>query len=70
MKTHKPTPERLDGPGRHDPHLSILRNHINIKRGPFSDRGSRLLIFQAPGRSRLLVKLVERLTELQPMTPL
>ena len=66
MKTHKPMPERLDGPGRHDPHLSILRNHINIKRVPFSDRGSRLLVFQTPDRSRLLVKLAERLTELQP----
>jgi hypothetical protein len=33
---------------------------------PFSDRGSRLLVFQAPGQSRLLVKLAERLTGLQP----
>jgi len=33
---------------------------------PFSDRGSRLLVFQAPGQSRLLVKLAERLTRLQP----
>ncbi len=48
------------------PHLNLLRNHIDIKRVPFSDRGSRLLVFQAPGQSRLLVKLAERLTELQP----
>jgi len=33
---------------------------------PFSDRGSRLLVYQAPHQSRLLVKLAERLTGLQP----
>jgi glycogen debranching enzyme len=33
---------------------------------PFSDRGSRLLIHQVPGQSRLLIKLAERLTSLQP----
>jgi len=48
------------------PHLSLLRNRIDIERVPFSDRGSRLLVFRTPGRSRLLLKLAERLTELQP----
>jgi glycogen debranching enzyme len=33
---------------------------------PFSDRGSRLLVFQEPGQSWLLIKLAERLTGLQP----
>ena len=47
-------------------HLNLLRNHIDISRVPFSDRGSRLLLFRAPQQSRLLVKLAERLTELQP----
>jgi hypothetical protein len=46
--------------------LTLLRNQIDITQVPFSDRGSRLLIYQIPGRSRLLVKLAERLTELQP----
>jgi glycogen debranching enzyme len=46
--------------------LDLLRNRIDITRVPFSDRGSRLLVYQAPGRSRLMVKLAERLTELQP----
>jgi glycogen debranching enzyme len=44
----------------------LLRNHVDVTRVPFSDRGSRLLVFQAPGQSRLLVKLAERLTGLQP----
>ena len=48
------------------PHLNLLRNHIDIARVPFSDRGSRLLVFQQPQRSCLLVKLAERLTGLQP----
>jgi len=48
------------------PFPGLLRNHIDITRVPFSDRGSRLLIFQAAHQSRLLIKLAERLTELQP----
>jgi glycogen debranching enzyme len=48
------------------PYLNLLRNHIDIIHVPFSDRGSRLLVFQEPGQSRLLVKLAERLIELQP----
>lgn len=48
------------------PYLGLLRNHIDISKVPFSDRGSRLLVFQEPGQSRLLVKLAERLTALEP----
>jgi len=48
------------------PHLNLLKNHIDITRVPFSDRGSRLLVFRIPGRSELLVKLAERLTHIQP----
>ncbi|MEJ2555127.1 MAG: hypothetical protein P8186_02605 [Anaerolineae bacterium] len=48
------------------PYLDLLRNHIDITHVPFSDRGSRLLVFRMPHQSRLLVKLAERLTELQP----
>jgi putative isomerase len=44
--------------------LSLLENHIDITRVPFSDRGSRLLIFQEPGQSNLYIKLAERLTRL------
>lgn len=47
-------------------YLNLLRNHIDITRVPFSDRGSRLLVFQEAGASRLLVKLAERLTGLEP----
>ena len=48
------------------PYLTLLRNHIDITQVPFSDRGSRLLVFKVPERSQLFVKLAERLTELQP----
>jgi putative isomerase len=46
-------------------YLNLLRNHIDICRVPFSDRGSRLLVFRSPGQSRLFVKLAERLIGLQ-----
>jgi hypothetical protein len=46
--------------------LNLLRNRIDITQVPFSDRGSRLLVYQVPGHSRLLVRLAERLTELRP----
>ncbi|MGD2104184.1 MAG: trehalase family glycosidase [Anaerolineae bacterium] len=46
--------------------LELLENKVDITQVPFSDRGSRLLVYQVPGQSRLLVKLAERLTQLQP----
>ena len=48
------------------PHLNLLRNRIDITRVPFSDRGSRLLVFKYPDRDHLYVKLAERLTAIQP----
>jgi putative isomerase len=48
------------------PYLNLLRNHIDITRVPFSDRGSRILIFKDPEKSLLSVKLAERLTALDP----
>jgi len=47
-------------------YLNILKNQIDITRVPFSDRGSRLLVFKYPDRDRLYVKLAERLTAIQP----
>ena len=47
-------------------HLSLLRNHINLKKVPFSDRGSRLLVLQDSDSPSLYVKLAERLTTIQP----
>ncbi|MEW6403242.1 MAG: trehalase family glycosidase, partial [Chloroflexota bacterium] len=41
--------------------LHLLKNQIDIARVPFSARGSRLLVYQEPGQSRLLIKLAERL---------
>ena len=46
--------------------LSLLRNKIDIKKVPFSDRGSRLLVMQNEDSSGFYVKLAERLTTIQP----
>jgi len=46
--------------------LSLLRNKIDIKKVPFSDRGSRLLVLQDNDSSSFYVKLAERLTTIQP----
>ena len=45
-------------------YMSALQNHIDITKVPFSDRGSRLLIFRYKDHSGLYVKLAERLTQL------
>jgi len=47
-------------------YLPLLRNRINIKKVPFSDRGSRLLVMQDERDDCFSVKLAERLTSLQP----
>ena len=46
--------------------LNRLQDHIDITRVPFSDRGSRLLVFKVPDKSQLYIKLAERLTAIQP----
>lgn len=46
--------------------LSLLRNRIDLKKVPFSDRGSRLLVLQDKEQHGLYVKLAERLTTIQP----
>jgi len=48
------------------PYLDLLKNKIDITQVPFSDRGSRLLVFKQPDHDRLYVKLAERLTAIQP----
>lgn len=48
------------------PNLNLLRNHIDITRVPFSDRGSRILVSQEEDQNKLVVKLAERLTMLEP----
>jgi len=47
-------------------YLHLLRNHINITKVPFSDRGSRLLLQQALDKPSFFIKLAERLTDIQP----
>lgn len=46
--------------------LELLNGQIDITRVPFSDRGSRLLVFQRPDESCLFVKLAERLIHVNP----
>ncbi len=48
------------------PYLNLLQDHIDVSRVPFSDRGSRLLVFKSADQDRLYIKLAERLTSLQP----
>jgi putative isomerase len=45
--------------------IELLKNQIDIKKVPFSDRGSRLLVYHHPERHSLYIKLAERLTELE-----
>ncbi len=45
---------------------NLLENQIDITKVPFSDRGSRLLLFKEKEASRLYVKLAERLMMLDP----
>ncbi len=53
-------------PKTSSPCLDLLKNCIDITQVPFSDRGSRLLIFKRETAPRLYIKLAERLTALQP----
>jgi putative isomerase len=46
--------------------MGRLRNAIDITRVPFSDRGSRLLVFKNFDNDNLYIKLAERLTSVQP----
>lgn len=46
--------------------LNLLRNQIDITRVPFSDRGSRLMVFKHLSEASLYIKLAERLTGLEP----
>jgi putative isomerase len=46
--------------------LNLLKDRIDITRVPFSERGSRILVFRYPDRDSLYIKLAERLTAIQP----
>ena len=48
------------------PSINLLRNQIDFSIVPFSDRGSRLLIFLNPEQHNLYIRLAERLTSLEP----
>jgi len=46
------------------PNLNILRNQIDFTNVPFSDRGSRLLVFLDQEKSHLRIRLAERMINL------
>jgi glycogen debranching enzyme len=48
------------------PNLQVLKNQIDFTRVPFSDRGSRLMVFLASYQSEFYIKLGERLTSIEP----
>jgi putative isomerase len=48
------------------PYINLLRNQLDFTRVPFSDRGSRLLIYQTAYQCQFYVKLAERLTSIDP----
>ncbi|MBN1310477.1 MAG: hypothetical protein JXB30_03585 [Anaerolineae bacterium] len=48
------------------PYLRALRNRISLKHTPFSDRGSRLLVYASENGEGLQVRLAERLTNIEP----
>lgn len=57
------TPNHLHG---RSTSLERLRDKIDIRREPFSERGSRLLVYRGSQAESLDVKLAERLTRIQP----
>lgn len=49
------------------PYLRLLEDRLQLSRIPFSDRGSRLLVYQSMQQAHTLyIKLAERLTAVQP----
>lgn len=46
------------------PSINLLRNQLDFSRVPFSDRGSRLLVFLDPEKSKIYIRLAERLASL------
>jgi putative isomerase len=47
------------------PSLNLLRNQLDFTRVPFSDRGSRLLVFLNSEKSNVFIRLAERLASLE-----
>jgi putative isomerase len=48
------------------PSLNLLRNELDFTSVPFSDRGSRLLVFINPDENNVFIRLAERLISLEP----
>jgi putative isomerase len=50
------------------PYIDLLRAKADLSRAPFTDRGSRVLLFQERGQSRLFVHVARRTAGLEPGT--
>lgn len=48
------------------PPLADLKHAIDLTQAPFSDRGSRILLYQSAHAPALLIKLAERMTDVEP----
>lgn len=49
------------------PHLRALRNRIRLRRAPFSDRGSRILVWPSrKSNSAFDIKIAQRMTDIEP----
>ena len=47
------------------PNVNLLRNQIDFSKVPFSDRGSRLMVFLNSDEESLYIRLAERLTSIE-----
>jgi putative isomerase len=47
------------------PSINLLRNYIDFSKVPFSDRGSRLMVFLNNTKHQLTIRLAERLTNVE-----
>jgi len=48
------------------PSLNLLRNELDFTSVPFSNRGSRLLVFINPDENNVFIRLAEMLISLEP----
>ncbi|NLF52277.1 MAG: hypothetical protein GX577_14205 [Leptolinea sp.] len=46
-------------------YFSLLTNHIDIRHVPFSERGSRILVYRYLDQNAIYIRLAERLTNLE-----
>ncbi len=65
MSIHQRQPTESTDVEKAEDYLELLKNRIDIRSIPFSDRGSRLLVYLTPDGESLYIRLAERLVHLQ-----